>query len=447
MKKILSLFFVFLLFSAALPVFAEEGQKDAIYDITLDSQGVYVFNTETGTPIYEKAENSRMFPASTTKIMTALVVLESCEDPENTFVTVPDTELFRYIIEDGGVHMQLARGEVFSVYDLLLGLMMNSYCDVAELLAYHFGDGDVAAFVAKMNEKAVSMGLENTKFQNAHGLHHPDHYSSPKDMAYILAEAVKNPLFRQIISIRDHTIPATDRSPARKLKYTVDIYYEKSDYYLDAFVGGKSGFTDQAGRCLATLSEKDGVSYVSVLFGANMDTSRHYNGNMSYLETHTLISYAYENFEIKTVLEKGTELSEIPVIDAEKSLPVLAGESIVLLSRKGTEAEYRIELPEAISAEAVRDGTEIGKIHLIFNGEETDASYPLVLSWDGVPVTTKSKIQKGAENAMDSVTGIFKTDKVFLTLLILLLFVIAVCIPAIKITGFLQKKKSHRPKH
>ena len=421
-------------------------EKDPIYDLALDSQGVYIVNPETGTAIYEKNQDSRAYPASTTKIMTALVVLDECADPKSSTITVPDTQMFQYIIEDGGVNMQLVKGETFTVYDVLLGLMMNSFCDAADLLAYEFGGGDVSAFIDKMNQKAAALGLENTHFENAHGLHEPEHYSSPKDVATFFGEALKYDLFREIISTRDYTIPATERSGSRKLKYTVDIYYEKSDYYLDAFVGGKSGFTDQAGRCLATFSEKDGVSYVSVLLGAN-STRERYTENMSWVETHQLISYAYEHYEVRTVLEKGAEIAKLPVMDSESQISVVAGENIKVLTRKEKESGFTVNLPENVSASDVKDGAEIGTVVLSFNGVDTESSYPLLISWDGTPIVTKSKLQKGAENAAENVTGIFEKDPVFVTLLILLLVIIAACIPAIKITQMLHKKNAHKPKH
>ncbi len=445
MKRTLSFLLAFCLaLTCFVPVSAE---KDAIYDLTLDSQGVYVFNTQTGTPIYEKAQDSRMFPASTTKIMTALVALELCEDPKNETVTVPDTQMFEYIIEDGGVHMQLLRGETFTVYDLLVGLMMSSFCDVADLIGYHFGNGNVSDFIAKMNQKAESLGLENTHFENTHGLHGTNHYSSPKDIAAFFAEAMKNPFFREIISLRNYTIPATDLSAQRQLKYTVSIYYPTNDYYLDSFIGGKSGFTDQAGRCLVTYSEQDGISFISVLLGANMDSSRKYNENMAWVETHMLISYCYENFELQTVLHAGDEVAKVGILDSETKLPVLAGEDIVVLTRKGAQPSYRLDLPDIIHLDQVQDKKQIGTVKLVFNDEESEAEYPLLLSWDKVPITTKSKIEKGAESAFAAVSGLFRSDKIFLTLLILLLFVVAICIPAMKITQILHKKKSHRPKH
>lgn len=456
MKKVISFLLAILsAISLSLGAFAsetkittsEQSQKDPIYDIALDSQGVYVFNPETGTAIYEKAADSRMYPASTTKIMTVLLILEMCEDPKNTTVTVDSMQMFNYIINDGGVHMGLVRGETFTVYDLLVGTMLASYCDAPELLAQHFGGGDISAFVQKMNDRVAQMGLQNTHFENAHGLHSTNHYSSPKDMAMILWEAMQNETFREIISLRSYVIPKTGYRPERNVRFSVTSYLETNDYYLDAYVGGKSGYTDQAGRCLATYSETEELSFVSVLFGANMDYNRYYPGNMAQIETHTLISYALENFEIRTVLEKGDTVGSVGITDSETRLDVVAGEEIRVLNRKGAEPGFSVSLPTEISVNDVENDKEIGKALLSFNGEITESAYPLLLSWDGVPITTKSFVEKGAEDAADAVAGIFREDQVFVILLILLLAVIAICIPAFRITRHLHKKKSHKPKH
>ncbi len=441
MKKILSfLLALLILFPVTLPVLAE---KDPIYNLELDSQGAYLLNLETHTALYEKAENARMFPASTTKIMTALVVLQNCKDPKNETITITDTAPFAYIIEDGGVHMELKRGETFTVYDLLVGLLLASYCDVADLLALHFGDGNIQNFVDKMNGAAKDLGLENTHFENPHGLHENNHYSSPKDIAAFTEKALEYDLFREIISLRNYTIPEGER----KVRYTVSSFYPTNDFYMDSYVGGKSGFTDQAGRCLVAVSEKDGVSYISVLLGANMDSNRKYPGNMAWIETHTLLTYAYENFTVKSVLEKGVEVGKIPVLDSDKTVPVLTGSEIHVLVRKDAEPHYTVDLPENIHVNEVKNGKEIGKLQLFFNEEEAPGSYPLLLSWDGTPITTKSSIEKGAESAAKAISGIFKEDRVFVILFILLLLVIFICLPAFRISQYLQKKKSHRPKH
>lgn len=457
MKKIFSLILALTLFlvSAPLSVFAETlpaetteaAEAESISQMELDAQGVYLINLETETVLYSKAENARMFPASLTKLMTALVVLrEDCNLKEET-ITVTSLSMFDEIIRRRGVHMGLKNGETFTVYDLLAGLIIESYCDAADLLAQHFGDGEISAFVQKMNQTAQSLGLKDSNFENAHGLHHANHYSSPRDMAVILRELLNYDVFREIITLRNYSIPATEHVAARKLNYTVNCYKENNKYYLPCFVGGKSGFTNQAGRCLATYSEQDGVSYVSVLIGANLDGNRKYPGNMAEIETNALLSYAYENYELKTVFKKGQKIASIPVEDSEKSIAVTSKKDVQALIRKGSEPVYEMTLPKSVSVEEIKDGKKIGSMHFTFNDVTVDQTHTLVFSWDGKPIETKSALAKGAEGAAKAVSGIFREDKVFLILFICLLLVTCLTLPILRFSHYLHRRKSHKPKH
>lgn len=444
MKRIFSLFLVFLLLlGLSIPTAAF---SDPIHDIRLDSQGVYLLNLETDTALYTKNSDARMYPASTTKIMTALIVLEECENPKLTTVTVPNTALFDAIVEDGGVHMEMSAGETFTVYDLLLGMMVSSYCDCAELLAYHFGGNSVAGFVEKMNERAAQMGLENTHFENAHGLHHNNHYSSPHDIAHILSLASRNETFVEIISTRNYTIPATLQHKERPLRYTVAMFYSTNSYYTPQIVGGKSGFTDQAGRCLATYSKTQDASYILVLLGANLDPGTTYNGNATYSDTNLLINYAYENFSVQTLYEKGDEVSLIVVEDSEATVKVVTQNDIKVLRRNGAEPQTIVEIPESISAEEVENGKKIGTLSESFD-DRLAVTCDLVLEHDGSEIHVKSAVEKEAEKFGAAVTGIFRQDSVFVTLLLLLILVIATVIPLHLLLQKAQKKNRRRPKH
>ena len=443
MKKILALLLAFLvLLPLSLPALAES-EKDAIYNLNLDSQGVYVVNLESHTPIYQKAEDARMFPASTTKVMTALVVLQNCKNPKKETITVKDPSAYSYIVEDGGVHMEMKKGETFTVYDLLVGLLLASYCDAADLLAMHFGGGSIDKFVEMMNDTAKDLGLQNTNFENPHGLHEKNHYSSPRDIALFTEEALSYKTFRKIISLRNYTIP----QGKRQVRYTVNSFYPANKYYMDSYIGGKSGFTTEAGRCLVTVSEKDGASYISVLLGANLDGNRNYPDNMSWVETYTLLNYAFENYRLKSFAKKGKEVAKIPVKDSDEKLSVKTTEEIFLLSRKGSEPTYTLDIPKNIDAKKVKNKKEIGTLYPTWSGEQAKNGFPLALSWDGKPIATKSPIEKGAEHAAKAISGIFREDRTFVTLFILLLLVIFICLPAYRISQFLQNKKSHRPKH
>ena len=455
---------------------ASHAARDPIYDLALDSQGVYLWNPETDTVLYEKNARMRMYPASTTKILTALVVLDHCPDPSAATITATDVSLFAPIIEDGAVHMDIRQGETFTVQDLLTGMMLNSFCDAAQLLAWYYGGESVENFVDMMNEKAAQLGMDSSHFTNAHGLHDPDHWSCPRDIALLLKKAVEDDRFLAIISTRRGTIPASSLHGARELKYTVDIFYENnkyySDYYLDAFVGGKSGFTDEAGRCLAAYSKKDGVSYVSVLMGANLDGAKKYGGkNMAWIETSTLVRYAYENFSPQTLLEKGQKIADLPVRDSDVTLPVVAGEDVVLLARNGVRAEYSLDLPENIGVEEVEDGVLVGRATVFLireapsqepaqTGEEPaqtgeapepereeGPACPLLLQWDGTPVPTKNLLEKEGEKAGQAIRRIFSEDRNFVILVILVAALVIISIPAVKITQRMMKKRAKRPKH
>ena len=227
----------------------------------------------------------------------------------------------------------------------------------------------------------------------------------------------------------------------------MSIFYPDNEYYLDAFVGGKSGFTDQAGRCLAAFSRQDGVSYVSVMLGANMDASRKYGGqNMAWIETSTLLSYVLENYSLQTLLTRDQKMAEIAVIDSESTLPVVAGEDVILLARNGAEPAFRLDLPEEIGVTEVEDGALVGRVTVTLGEDGPETSCPLLLDWDGSPIPTKSFLEKESVKAGEAVKRIFQEDRTFVILMILLLAAVVISIPALKLTQYLRKKRA-KPKH
>ena len=444
MKKVLSFALCLLLiFCLALPVFAA---KDPISEIELDSQGVYLWNLETDTALYTKGADLRMYPASITKVMTVLVVLENCADTTGTFITSPGQELYQIILDDNGMNMAIKPGETFTVQQLLEATLLNSYCDSAQLLAWYFGGHDVSKFVDMMNDKVAAMGLTNTHFQNAHGLHSYGHYSSPRDLAMIFREAMKDERFMQLIRLRTSSIPATEYSKERPLQYSINMFFPDNPYYFEPIVGGKSGFTDEAGRCQVTYCEKDGVSYILVLMGANMDTSREYpTWNMTYPETRQLLEYAYENFEIKTLFVKGQVVTKLAINHSDDTIPVVADEEIRVLVRKGADPEYRLKgLPAFIDVSGIQNGTEIGKLELVFSDEVASAK-KLVLSYQGQEIHMKSEVGEGAS----AFFAIFKSDKIFVILIVILalIFVGFIIFLFAARAAARKRRRRHTPKH
>lgn len=242
--------------------------------------------------LYENNKDEQLAMASTTKIMTALITLENCENIHEE-VFVDDRAVG---IE--GTSMYLRKGEVLTVEDLLYGLILPSGNDASMALAYHIGKGNKQTFVDLMNEKAENLGLLNTHFQNPHGLDEKGHYTSAYDLAVITSEALKNETFKQIVSTKIKQVKGNDEVKSRFLRNK-----QKLLKTLDGCDGVKSGFTDNAGRCLVTSCTRDGMELVCVVLNCP---------NM-FEESAKLINNAYENYSLEQIVEPYNYITNIRV--------------------------------------------------------------------------------------------------------------------------------------
>ncbi len=222
------------------------------------ARGAVVMEAVSGTVLYEKNGDLRLPEASTTKIMTALLVLEQA-DPEAEVTVSPQAAAVE------GSQLGLTAGEKLTVADLLYILMLKSGNDAAHALAEGVG-GSVARFVEMMNEKAEALGLQNTLFQNPHGLPHENHYTTARDLATLTAVALQNPEFCKIVS-----------AEKKKLTYknTVIANSNKLLGTCEGVFGVKTGFTKKAGRCLVTAAERKGVTLICVTLNDGNDWADH----------------------------------------------------------------------------------------------------------------------------------------------------------------------------
>lgn len=249
MKKLLfitaALAIVFCL-SAQCLVFAEEWSTD-VYS---SASSMALVDGDSGELIYSKNCDARREPASTTKICTAITVLEHWTNLDLP-VPIPDKAIG---IE--GSSLYLEKGEMLSVRDLLYGLMLQSGNDCAVALSIIVGDS-VDGFVKLMNETAKKAGALNTNFVNPHGLHHEDHYTTARDLCLISHYAMKNEIFREIVSTKRHKTPYHDREYMRNFpnKNKILFNYEGGN-------GIKTGYTKASGRCLVASATRDGKTYI-----------------------------------------------------------------------------------------------------------------------------------------------------------------------------------------
>ena len=368
--------------SAITPAFAD---YDPGFDV--DAEAVYFINLDTGKVIYEKDADKKVYPASTTKIMTALLALENIPD-----LDTPQIELKLYIQNAlSGTGASLAgilRGETFTPRELLYAALLPSGNEAAMMLGDYVGDGSLDYFAEMMNEKAAELGAVNTHFVNASGMHDDDHYTTAYDMYLITMAALENETFREIVSTNYYYAGEDQNGNPLHWNTTNFLISPGSTYYYPYATGVKTGTTDEAGRCLVSTAEKDGYHYLMVMMGAPQYDS---NGekleeNMVFKQTIELYDWAFSSFSNKTLIEKDVGVGEVPLKLARGGkdyLLIKSGEVFTDLLPNEIEASsitMELDLPAVVNA-PIKEGDQVGTIRLMLAGEEI-GSVPAVAAED-----------------------------------------------------------------
>lgn len=282
---------------------------------SVNAGAAILIEANTGRVLYEQHAHTRMPMASTTKIMTALVVLEHCDLTETVSVDARAVG-----VEGSSVY--LYEGERLTVEQLLYALMLSSANDAAAALACHVA-GSIEAFAALMNQKAAKLGLQNTQFANPHGLDAKGHYTSAYDLACITAHALENENFLHIVSTKKKVIPLREQEGARVLRN-----HNKLLSSLDGCIGVKTGFTKKSGRCLVSAAEREGVRFVCVTLDCPDDW-----------KTHTALHESgFAAYERVTLTNSGGFVASLPTVggaQAEVYLQVGAEVSLTLPRERG----------------------------------------------------------------------------------------------------------------
>lgn len=301
-----------------------DAQKPLAYgqNLTKTAKGALLYEMNTDTLVYAKNPDEKLYPASLTKVMTCLIALERGNLTD--MVTVSESAISN--LDPDGTSAYLQAGEEISLGDLLYCLMVESANDAAAVVAEYIA-GSQAAFVNLMNQKAAQIGCTGTNFANPHGLHHENHYTTARDMAKILMAALEYEDFNQIYSTSHYTVPATNMSDARELYTTVNlIRTEDMDWYYDErYIGGKTGFTTPAGRCLVTVSESEDGAFkmLSVILGA--EATIHADGYTilefgHFEETEEMVDHTCYNYTILDVYARGQTMDLFQVSGGENSV-------------------------------------------------------------------------------------------------------------------------------
>lgn len=332
----------------------------------VSAKSAVLMDAQTGRILCEKNADEKSLIASTTKIMTALVVCEQCN-------VLDSMRIPRQAVGIEGSSMYLKEGEVLSVQELLYGLMLHSGNDAAVALAIFCG-GTVEGFVELMNDKARYLGLANTHFANPNGLDHPEHYSTARDLAILAAYAMENPVFASTVSAKTLTIGQRSMKNHNKLLWMV----EGAD-------GVKTGFTRAAGRVLVSSASRDGRRLIAVTIRDPNDWQDH----------KTLLESGFENYSMRQIVSAGQQVGERFVLNGnEDSVPLLATESFHYPLMRDENATVMLPNPEFAYA-PVTAGGDAGYAHICIEGKSV-GKVPLIygqtvelepeekhLFWDG----------------------------------------------------------------
>ena len=332
--------------------------KKVSADFNAGTSSEIVMEASTLRVLSENNAHEKKYMASTTKIMTAIVVIENCDIEEE--ITVGANTVG---IEGSSIYLEA--GEKLTVKDLLYGLMLRSGNDCAETLAVHLS-GSIEEFAALMNKTAEKIGAKNSRFVNPHGLHDDNHYTTAYDLALISCYAIKNPVFKEIVSTQKTTIPFTTRNTKRVLLNKNKMLKE-----FDGATGIKTGYTKKAGRCLVSSCNRNGMELVSVVL----------NCGPMFERSKTILQKGFDEYKMYNLAESDNILDFIPVEDGKDLRGIYLKRDVIvpLTEWERENIKTTLELPEMIKKDTPKD-SEIGfiKIYCQNNLIFTEKIYTIV---------------------------------------------------------------------
>ena len=350
----------------------------ALDDTDIREQDVILLDGNYDEVLYDKAGEEKAYPASITKVMTALLVMEAIDAGQmtaDTMITASETSqqgLSIYVSTQN-----IKPGETMSVKDLLYCLLVPSANEAANILAEAV-DGSVEEFVAHMNRKAGELGCQGTHFVNPHGLHNDDHYTTALDLAHIVKAAMEYDLFRQIVYTSVYETAATNMSAPRTFYNTNGLItqWRFRGYLYDKAIGVKTGSTDEAGYCLASAAQ-DGDDYlIAVVLGAQMLTDE--KGNITdrqqFSESKRLLKWGFANFQRTTITKGDSPVASVKVtLSREREdvmvRPVGSIERTLPRDLDQEQIESRITLFSDTVEAPVTAGQVLGTMTLTYDGQ------------------------------------------------------------------------------
>ena len=316
----------------------------------INSPTFILIDSKTGRVLQEKDPYKKMYPASTTKIMTAILCIEKCNLDD--IVTIGNNPP---LIEKGSSQIYLVPGEQLVLEQLLYALMLESANDAAVAIAEHIS-GSVEEFAKLMNEKAKELGANNTNFVNPHGLPDDNHYTTARDLAMIARYGMSLPKFREVVKTVKYTIPQTNKQPERDYitNSNKSIWTINKKYHYEYSLGIKTGYTTKAKNCFVSGAQKDGIELISVILGLDISSESNI-----YTETKKMFEYGFSNYKNVDLLKKNQIVTSVNVSGLNNKLNLLALEdfSLLLSDNELNRVKSRIIINEEIKRPIAKEET------------------------------------------------------------------------------------------
>lgn len=338
-------------------------KKEILFE-KMEAPNLLIGDISTEKIIYEKNAEQKIYPASVTKLLTALLVIENCELDE--IVTVSENAVFS--VPSGYVNANLQVGEQLTVEDLLYVMLIPSANDAANALAEHVG-GSIESFGAMMNSRAKELGCTGSNFTNPSGLHQKEHYTTTNDLYLIAKEAITKTTIKKILSTTIYTLPKTNKYTGKSRVFATTNYMIKKslkNYYRDYCIGGKTGYTTEAKNCVVEYAEKDGIQLIAIVMGENAKVK-----GQKFLDAIEMFEYVFEKYENKKVATKNEKYETIKINNGTKdtkSLDIIYKEDINILKEKESNMEIKKEVEYTNVKAPIQKNDVVGKITYKYDG-------------------------------------------------------------------------------
>ena len=408
-------------------------------DVKTKTDTILLVNMDTDQVVFEKDADAKRYPASLTKIMTYIIVIENISDYENTRIEIKE-DVLKSISDAGSSTANLDGhvGEKMTVKDLLYAMMVPSGNDAAVVLADYVCNGDFDAFVKMMNDKATELGCKNTHFTNVDGLHDSNHYTTARDLYTITTHALTKPMFYEISDTATHYLEGDDY-PLVTTNYMID-QNRGGEYFYTYASGIKTGTTDQAGHCLVTTAAADGYSYMAIMLHSPVKEKDDVHDTM--IDAANLFRWALLDLELVQLKNVDTPICEMPVRLA------LGKDSIYLTPQKNLAAimpeDYNksfitieTDVPESIDA-PIKQGDVIGTMTVYYQDDKMTEKQYLT---SGNLIASESVDRSGFLYVIDIIKNI-----IFSIWLLLAFALIAVMFIVYLILTSVYKKKNKKKK-